>query len=184
MSVYDFKKQFEYNLTTIPKFESEIISKLLNGSEDFWKLLKYNTNDPLNEDDLTMNEKLKLIAFVSTNKESVTPFKLIAFQSGQTITTEHTEIRLYPYDFSFDGEHFISHTMRFEIFTHYNLKLINGGRRLIKMMQEILTSVNGIDYEDVDGMINSATFDLTDGRQQYFNDSYSGYTLDLKAVMK
>jgi hypothetical protein len=74
--------------------------------------------------------------------------------------------------------------MRFEIFTHYNLKLINGGRRLIKMMQEILTSVNGIDYEDVDGMINSAKFDDTDGRQQYFNDSYSGYTLDLRAVMK
>ena len=184
MSIYDFRKQFEYNLTTISKFEAKIIEKLLTESEKFWKLLKYNTYDALSKDDLTMDEKLALIEYEPENGEEQKPFKRIAFQTGQTITGEHTEIRIYPFGFNFTNEHFIANSMRFELMAHYNLQLVKGGRRLIIMMQEIIKATNKIDYSDVKGLTDSATFDNTDARFEFFNTNYSGYTLEIRGDMK
>src|SRR6056297_388207 len=167
-TIYKFKKQFEYNLSTLPALEEAIINNLMTKSELLWKMLKYNTYDAELEDDLTMKEKLDLIEFKRASDESEKPVKLIAYQSGQVITGEHTEIRIFPYDINFSEQSFLEQTMRIQVFTHYNLKLVKNGRRLTKIMQEIIKCLNNIDYSDVEGLIDSATFDNTDGRLVYF----------------
>lgn len=181
-SNYNMYKQSQYKMTTLPKVEEAILNKLLTESEKIWKLLKYiDTDDPLSQPDLTMNEKLELIEFTRSTNESEKPLKFIAYQSGQITTDKHVELRIYPFDFSFDNKHFTKQMIRFELMAHYDLKLIKNGRRLIEMLIEIIRVINHL---EVDGMINSATFDNTDGRLQYFNEAYTGYTLDLRCEFK
>ena len=46
---------------SMPYIPYRIIEYLANNNENIWKILKYNTYDCLSKEDLTFDEKMKLI---------------------------------------------------------------------------------------------------------------------------
>lgn len=183
-NIYNLRKEFQYNLESLPNIIQRMVSKLINESEDVWKLLNNNEMDALNDTDLTPNDKLGLIEFKKKLDDSQAPFKLVPYMSGQVMQNETTEIRMYPYNTDFVHSVYAYQSIRFEIITHYNNYRIDGGFRLEVLKQELIKVLNNFNYDDADGVLGEFTFDNTNARLQYYTDSYVGYALTLRGDIK
>lgn len=185
MNLFEYRKLFQYKLESIDDVIEGMLYKLINESEDFWKLLKYNHSNPLGEDDLTTTDKISLIQDRNVKlDESTAPLKLVQFLSGQQLTTETTEVRIYPWDTKFFNDTYVTQEVRIEIITHYNNALINGGYRIEALKRELIRVFNNLNYEDVDGIIGSMTFNDNTGRVQYYGENYIGCKLVFEGDVK
>ena len=180
----NIRKLYEYKLDNISDIPKAMIEKLVMDSDLFWKLIKYNTFDIDSEPDIPINERLALVEFEATLDNSTKPFKLVPYVNGQILNKETTEVRLYPYDTQFDTNGIlIKQYYRINVLTHYNNFLVKGGYRTELIKKELIKVLNLLNYSDVQGIINSFTFDGT-SRLQYYKDGFMGFDLMFTGVMK
>ena len=184
MNQYKFRKEFEYSLESLDNIFQSMLMKLINESDDLWKLLKYNTYNALDEDDLTYNEKAELIEFKPELKVSKQPFKMIPYVGSQALLSEATEIRMYPYNDAFNNDTFVTTTFAIEIITHYNNYLIDGGFRISRMKSQLIKVLNNFNYDDAAGVLNSFTFDNTNSRIVDYGEGFIGERLLLVGDLK
>lgn len=184
-NIYEIRKEFQYNLKSLPSVIQSMISKLVDESEDIWKLLNDNTRDALSQSDLDIDTKYGLIEFDSDLDVSTSPFKLVPYMAVQTLQNETTEIRMYPFNTIFhESGIWVTQAIRIELITHYNNFLIDGGYRLEILKQEIIKVLNNFNYDDADGVQGAFTFDNSTARLQYYADGYLGYVLELSGDIK
>jgi len=185
MNLFEYRKLFQYKLESIDDIVETSLYKLIDESEVFWKLLKYNSPDALSKDNLTPSEKVKLIQDKDVKLDSSKePLKLVPFLSGQVLKHETTEVRIYPWDTMFYNDTYVTQEIRIEIITHYNNYLVDGGYRVELMKREIIKALNNLNYDDVDGIIGSMTFNNNTGRVQYYGESYIGCKLVFEGDVK
>lgn len=90
-----------YNdFSKLPLFPYKIIEYLIKyGSQEFWKLLKYQTVDALDQNDLTIKEKKELIwDGKNTEEQNYNVFLKPLVTNTLDDAESHCQIRLYRYD--------------------------------------------------------------------------------------
>jgi hypothetical protein len=88
------------NFSVMPTFPYSIIEHLiLNGSEELWKLLKYQTIDALDQPNLTAKEKKKLVwDGIDPLEEKYNIFLKPLIGNSLDSGEEQCQIRIYRYD--------------------------------------------------------------------------------------
>lgn len=79
----------------MPYIPYRIIEYLATNNENLWKILKYNTYDCLSEDDLTFDEKMKLIWNSQLKQEDCNIFFSDLIEDS--IPAEKTILKIYKY---------------------------------------------------------------------------------------
>lgn len=79
----------------MPYIPYRIIEYLAENNENLWKILKYNTYDCLYKDNLTFEEKMKLIWSHESDQENYHIFFTALVEN--MIPTEQTMVQLYKY---------------------------------------------------------------------------------------
>lgn len=83
------------NYKFMPYIPYKIIEYLAENNENLWKILKYNTYDCLSEDDLTFDEKMKLIWKNQDKQENYHVFFTDLIENS--IPSEGTILKIYKY---------------------------------------------------------------------------------------
>lgn len=88
------------NFSTLPMLPYSIVEYLiLNGSEELWKLLKYQTVNALDNEDLTIEEKKKLIwDGVDPQEENYGIFLKPLIGNSLDSGEEQCQLRIFRYD--------------------------------------------------------------------------------------
>ena len=183
-NIYELRKQFAYDLSSMDSVMENIMYKLVLESDDLWKLLKYNDHDALSNDDLTTTEKLNMIENKTPLDDSSKVVKLVPYLNGQVLENQTTELRIYAYDTIFANDTYVTQEVRFDIITHYNNYLVEGGDRVNKIKSELIKVLDNFNYDDAPGVMGSFTFQNNTGRLQPFDSGYIGCNLILTGDMK
>jgi len=175
-------KLFAYKLENVSLIISKIIESLIENSEDIWKVLKYDSPNALELDNLTYDEKLALIdKGIITTKPNEIKIKLVPFSSGQILNDAMTEIRILDYNTHYGDTIDTTQTFQLQILTHYTLWVLEGGNLRCNIIKKELISV--LNQMRVDKVIGSLSFDNTNSSLQYWNGEFMGYTMNLHGIM-
>lgn len=164
------------DFSQVPFIPYNIVSSLIkNGSEDLWKLLKYQTIDALDRPSLTIKEKKDLIWDGSSNEQDFTIF----FKSliGNALDDSKEQMRLQIFRYTTSPITIINSNLIYEIdiITHEKCSPVryNGiiCERTDILEQEILSCLNGRDV----GIGTFMAFDRQQSRscQSFMNISNS-----------
>lgn len=134
----------------IPDLSYNIISHLMKteSAEIIWKLLKNKSNDAWKMENLTLEEKRKMVYDGSPIASDFNVF----LDSGMddAITTETTYLRIYPYYGSPLNRSNGVVDVAFEIMSHFKINTLSNYRtRIDTIMQSLIESLNG---ENVGGL--------------------------------
>ena len=134
----------------LPKLSYNIVANLIDNSnaEIIWKLLKYQTKDDWNVDDLTKAEKRTLIYDGSPDGSEFAIF----FDSGmdEVLSAQKCYLRIYPYSVNPEDPYKGIIDVAFEIICHNNVNtLSNYTTRVDSIIASLLTSLNGVNVGGV-----------------------------------
>jgi len=130
--------------TQFPQYSYDITKYLLEHNELIWKLLKYETPDAWEQDDLTHSEKAALIY---GGQDNLTDYRVF-FDPGQPNSWTHESciIRIYPYSLIGANRTTGTCTIMLEAYSHYKINhLSNYTTRIDTITQQLLETLNGID---------------------------------------
>lgn len=147
------------NFSNVPLFPYKIIEYLIyNGSEDLWKLLKYQSVDALSRPILTPKEKVKLIwNGKDTQEQDYNIFLKPLVINSMDTSLEQCQIRLYRYDTTPEN--------RYRAIIIYELDIITNEKSAIVTYQglpcertdlietELLNSLNDCDIHGMGNLI-------------------------------
>lgn len=140
------------------------------SSQTLFKCLKYTTTNALTQADLTPDEMLLL-----TNQEGNIEATRVLFTpfNFEQEDTARTEIRIFIRRFKPENIYISSVELCIQVLTQNSLcRLDNGQQRLLVMINEILTKLNGTDI----GFIGNLVFENPIPIHQ-FNKFFTGYDL-------
>lgn len=164
------------NLSFTDKFVSNMIQILFTeGSDDFWKALKYSTTDALTNPAYFVNnaDKYKMI------KQNTMDTKIKRLRFSDDIATDvHSEIRIFD-DWWEEIEPLIFEVgIGFEIISHNSIITLDGTgySRLNLFRNEILRLFNG---RVVDNNIGEISVLGQMGKSGSFNNGFQGYKFTL-----
>jgi len=126
----------------LPLLSYNCISYMLDNNELIWKLLKFNTADAWDQDDLTRVEKSALIYAGQSNQNDFRVFMDVG--ADDAVKEEMCILRITPIELS-PTNHIIGKvTMGFECYCHYGINhLSNYSTRLNTIAQQIIEVFNG-----------------------------------------
>lgn len=111
----------------IPFIPYKIIQYLLSNTSEsaemFWKLLKYQTIDALDEDNLTITEKKNLIWTGQTDQQNYVVF--LKPLIGNSLDTSEEQMKIHLYRVELSGEDLITGIANYEIDTIVQEKCAN-----------------------------------------------------------
>lgn len=133
-----------------PEFSKNIIKHLImsEDAEIIWKILKYNTNNPYKEVNLSKTEKTALIY---DGSEIATDFRVFIDQGTEDAVTDiMTILRIYPLVILPENPTTGIASINFEVFSHSKTNtMINNQTKIDTIVQCLIKSLNG---EDIDGL--------------------------------
>lgn len=133
-----------------PQFSYNIIKHLLSSSdaEILWKILKYNTNNPYKEANLTKSEKAALIYDGGADP---TNFRLFIDQGMEdSVTDVMSMLRIYPLIILPENYTNGLASINFEVYSHAKTNtMINHQTKIDTIVQVLIKTLNG---KDVDGI--------------------------------
>lgn len=135
----------------MPYIPYRIIEYLATNNENLWKILKYNTYDCLSKDNLTLEEKMKLIWTGQTKQETCNIFFTDLIEDS--IPAEKSILKIYKY-FTIPNNNINADALyEFDILYGGKVSLIdyNGYpcNRGDVCEAEILSTLNGVDVGGV-----------------------------------
>lgn len=140
-----------------PQFSYSILKHLITSpdAEIIWKLLKYNTNNPYNQPNLTKSEKAALIY---DGSEIGTAFRVFIDQGMEDSMTEvMTILRIYPLIILPENYTNGLASINFEVFSHFKTNtMINKQTKIDTIVQALIKSLNGKDIGGVGSMFFNA----------------------------
>jgi len=141
------------------------------GSDEFWKCLKYNSTDALTNPSyfVTAVEKYKMI------KQNTADTRIKRLRFSNDITPDaHSEIRIFDDWWEESEPRLFDVGFGFEIISHTAIITLDGTgySRLNVFRNEILKLFNG---RIVDGNIGELTVLGHMGKHGLFNDNFQGY---------
>ena len=140
-----------------PQFSYSILKHLLASpdAELLWKILKYNTNNPYKEVNLTKSEKTALIYDGSADPVN---FRVFLDQGMEDVVTEvMTLIRIYPLIIMPENYTNGLASINFEIYSHHKTNtMINKQTKIDTIVQILLKSLNGKDIGGVGNLFFNA----------------------------
>lgn len=143
--------QASYNkYTLLPNVPYNITTYLMNNDEFIWKLLKYDTNDAWNKENLTKAEKGALI-YKGIGAPVNSGFRVF-FDAGMDGAWDiiTTILRISPVVVI--PKNYITGTqsIRFEVYTHSNINMLsNYNPRNLSIIQKLIEVLNGADIEGI-----------------------------------
>ena len=143
-SCYSKQKNLDSALKTILK-------KLMDESDDLWKVLKYNESNALSQP-ITANDKADL-----TDRESEDwRFKLIPYTNAQAVTKARTEVRMSYGVIQGVDQIDVRIKLKFQILVHHTLFFLDDSKtRENVIKEEIFKVLNGIKIE---GLVSKIDF--------------------------
>lgn len=180
----DYQKNCGNNLQWVDEFISNMMDIIfLEASDDFWKILKYDSTDATSNETYFITEDDKKAMIKQNNLDSngklLTKIKRLKF-NNDIATDAHTEIRI------FDGAWFVpsfgSYDMTYgiEIISHNQIICLEDGRTTLNVLRnEIYNLFNG---RIVDKNVGRLTNAGTSGSIIVFNSNFQGYQLSLKGA--
>lgn len=145
-----------------PQFSYSIIKQLLMSpdAEIIWKILKYNTNNPYKEANLTKAEKVALIYDGSADP---TNFRLFIDQGMEDSVTEvMSMLRIYPLIILPENYTNGLASINFEVYSHHKTNtMINHQTKIDTIVQALIKSLNGQDIKGLGSLFFNA------GRSRY-----------------
>ena len=161
-------------LFNIDSILNNIAIKLFEN-DNLMKLLKFDTTDALSQSILE-EQKYELI-----NQEGDITNTRIFFQpfNNKVITEKRSELRIYYGSFKPDNMFLTRMYVGFDIVVNNNIWRLDGGiQRPIKIIQYIMESLNN----QVIGSIGELTFNPDSSVVlRFFNDSFTGYSFNLRS---
>ena len=124
------------------EYSYKCIGYLIENNESIWKLLKYNTSDAWNKNNLSHSEKATLIY---NSEPDTTAFRVFMDSGNPDVwTTEVCQLRIYPLKiFPQTRTHGVV-LMAFDFFCHYKInQLSNYKTRVDFGIQELIGVFNG-----------------------------------------
>jgi len=174
--------QFAYNdYSLVRKIPETIIDYLFSNSPDFWKLLKYSVN-PLDNIDLTDDEKKAMICKSSFNTENFN----IVFQkfTSDAQGISKSQVRVYIEDVASYGRTNVLVRIKFQVIINNKEMIINTpispvDKRDIAIVQTIVKALNGTILPNTKSQvfINYDVDRYSGAMETSFNDNYSGFNL-------
>lgn len=155
-----------------------IIEYLMINNEDLWKLLRYNTDDALFKDNLTMKEKASLIY---TGKGDSSNFRV--FRSpyqDDLFDNECAQLRIYMESISPDNPIYGTVDINLEVVSHTKIiDLANYENRLEVMIQQLLQTLNGVYIGGIGKFVFDRDISFYDlcKMNLYNNRNFYGYSL-------
>lgn len=160
-------------LTNIDTMLSNIALKLVENDE-LMKLLKYTTIDTLSQS-ISTEQKYELI-----NQEDDITNTRVFFQpfNNKTITDERSELRIYYGSFKPDNIYLTNVYIGFDVVVNNNIwRLDEGIQRPIKIVQSLLKSLNNKEVGGIGELMFNTDSTIV---LRFFNDSFTGYSFNLK----
>lgn len=165
---YDLVKSVSYN----------IISHLINSdkAEVIWKLLKNDSNDAWNVENLTKEEKRKLIYDGSKFAANFRVF--IDEGMDDAVTGECTFLRIYPYYITPSNRTNGVVDVAFEILSHYKTNTMsNYSTKVDTIFCALIDSLNGVDIGGIGPLFFDTNGSRLDKAQTIGSSPYRGKIL-------
>ncbi len=163
-----------------PQFSYKILTHLITSSdaELLWKILKYNTNNPYSEDNLTKSEK---IAMIYDGGADATDSRVFFDQGMEDVVDEvMTLIRVYPLIILPENYTNGLASINFEIYSHHKTNtMINHQTKIDTIVQILLKSLNGKDIGGVGNLFFNAGRSRYDKIAAIGNTPYKGKCLTM-----
>lgn len=156
----------------------KIIEYLMLNNDELWKLLKYNTEDALFKENLTMKEKAALIY---TGKGDSSDFRV--FRSpyiDDVFDKECAQLRIYMESISPDNPVYGTLDVNLEVVSHIKIvDLANYENRLEIMLQQLLQTLNGVYIGGIGKFVFDRDISFYDlcKMNLYNNRNFYGYSL-------
>lgn len=160
-----------------------IVNYLFENSPEFWKLLKYSEN-PLEQKDLTNQEKANMIGKTSFNTEDYN----VLFQkyTVDAIVKAKTQVRIFIDDVTSYGRTNALARVIFQVIVNNNEMMIETkysahDKRDVAIMQTIVETLNGVKLEKTKSQIfiNNELDRYAGAAQVSYNNDYSGFQLTM-----
>lgn len=162
-----------YNkLTGFSDLCTNILNFLMAENENLWKLLFYDTPDALEKPNLTMEQKRSLIYGGVGDSEDYRVFRCPYMDDA--VTKELTQMRHYVMTVTPENRSVSVIDFAFDCITHVKLSNLEGCQsRVERMVEEILSTVNGRDIDGVGRIFFDTRRAGYDGaRNSIFNNRY------------
>jgi hypothetical protein len=157
----------------------KIITHLLLNNEDIFKLLKYNENNALDLNNLSISEKRNLIYKGQTDSS---PYKIFMQPTtDDAFPDTGSFLRVYIVDI-YPTDHIKGLvTIAFEILCHNKINSLNNySTRMHWMLQNILSTFNGANIDGIGELFFNAKASnrMNYAKQNLYNGkNYFGYTI-------
>ena len=167
---------YSANLSFTDEFISNMITILFKeGSDEFWKCLKYDSTDALTNSTYTISnaDKARLI------KQNTMDTRIKRLRFSDDISVEaHSEIRIFENGWEEISPRIFDVEIGFEIISHNDIITLDGTgySRLNVFRNEILKLFRG---RIVDGNIGELSTLGLSGRSGAFNNKFQGYKFSM-----
>lgn len=160
-----------------------IVNYLFENSPDFWKLLKYSQN-PLSKEDLTDEEKSKMICKSSFNTEEYN----VLFQkyTVNAVVKAISQVRVFVDNVTSYGRTNALARIIFQVVVNNNEMIVNTpyskyDKRDVAIMQNIVQALNGVKLDKTKSQmfINNQIDRFAGASQVSYNNDYSGFQLTM-----
>ena len=168
-----------YNqFSNLTQMQYKIIEHLIFNNENIWKLLKYPDSNALGQENLTVQDKIKLIYKGEVDSKPFRIFKTRLIDDG--FEEQCSLLKIYPAIIIPEKPTLASVSFSLDVLSHIKIgHLNNGDSRNVLLMSEILKTLNGADingvgfltFNQMGSRYDKATLDLSNGK------SYEGYSI-------
>lgn len=164
----------------LPDVSYSILEYLMTSPEAelIWKLLKYNDFNAWSKDDLSLDEKRKLIYPGGEHSENYNVF--LDFVMDDAVDRETTYLRIYPSETYPKNRTIGICAINFEVYTHSKINhLSNYKTRVDTIIQTLIEVLNGIDIGTVGKLYFDASASSYDKIQLIGFKPYKGKVLTM-----
>lgn len=173
MAILNYEKICQStDLTTVERNIQDMITLLVQYSDDLWKCLKYNTPDALSQP-ITTQDKLDLI----DENGNAHRFQRKRF-NNDIVDETICEVRLTMGNWRGVSKSTHDKNFLFEIICHNDIVTLDDGRnRVLTIQSEILKVLDNCRF---DGIVGRLTSERTNGVSTSYNPKFQGiyFTLD------
>ena len=163
-----------------------LIQYLMLNNEDIWKLLKYDTQDALQKDNLTREEKASLI-YPGNSGGDMDDYRVFRTPYLDDInTSQQAQLRVYLESITPDTLVYGTVDVNIEVICHVKMIELNDYQnRVESIMWQVLKTLNGADVGGIGKLFfdrNGGLYDLVK-MNRYNNRNFYGYTITMSTKM-
>lgn len=167
------------------EFTDDVLNQMLlilreYGSDDFWKLLKYNKKDALTNPTYFVSDEEKYEMTKQDNVDGegneITRIKVVKFNEDISVEA-HNEIRIFDASWTIPDTNQYNTAIGLEVISHNSLIVLTNGKRSINVLRHELYKIfnNAYVHKSVGKMTNVGIR----GNITLFNKDYQGYSFGL-----